>query len=150
MPGDIGTSGLDDPASWDEVVNPRGRDKDEEGKLTNHTPKRGLGSSLSFLAAEGTDEEQTDGIGATEAIKLLEAQQGPALLHRLRLLPAALPLRRAEEILRPRFRFDPVPRCPAGFRAWTNQVPAAAIAFDQPWPWFGVTEQQAREARQAY
>ena len=50
-PGQIGTSGLDDPASWDVFVNPRGVDKDEETVLTNLTPARGLGSSLSYYAS---------------------------------------------------------------------------------------------------
>jgi choline-sulfatase len=72
VPGAIGTEGHDDPDSWDFTVNPRGRDKDEEAQIFSWQHGR-LGSTLSWLASEGTDEEQTDGIGATGAIKLLES-----------------------------------------------------------------------------
>jgi iduronate 2-sulfatase len=75
VPGGIGTSGPDDPASWDHVVNPRGRDRDDAALVTNVTPTRGAGIGLSFLEARGTDEEQTDGKVATEAIRLLEAHR---------------------------------------------------------------------------
>jgi len=73
VPGQIGESGLDDPESWDETVNPRGRDKIEEAQIYSIDPVRhGLGGTLSWMAQDGTDEEQTDGIGASAAIKLLE------------------------------------------------------------------------------
>jgi len=71
-PGDIGTSGLDDPPSWNEFVNPRGIDKDEEPLLTNFLPGRGLGSTLAYYASPAGDEEHTDGKVATETIALLE------------------------------------------------------------------------------
>lgn len=71
-PGQIGTNGLDDEPSWNVRINPRGIDKDEEAVLTNLTPKRGLGASLSFYASPAPDEEHTDGKVAIETIKLLE------------------------------------------------------------------------------
>jgi iduronate 2-sulfatase len=77
-PGDIGTSGLDDPPSWNAFVNPRGIDKDEEPKLSFAGPSRALGSSLSYYASPASDEDHTDGKVATETIKLLEEHRnGP-------------------------------------------------------------------------
>ena len=70
-PSSIGTSGNDDIYSWDQTINPYGLDKIEEYKINTLTPRK-YGGTLSWLAADGDDEEQTDGIGATEAIKKLD------------------------------------------------------------------------------
>ncbi|MFZ9092324.1 MAG: sulfatase-like hydrolase/transferase, partial [Planctomycetaceae bacterium] len=60
VPAGIGTDGLDDPPSWDARFNPRGRDVAEESLITNAEPHRAISAALSWLAAEGNDEEQTD------------------------------------------------------------------------------------------
>jgi iduronate 2-sulfatase len=70
-PSAIGTSGNDDIYSWDQTVNPYGRDKIEEHSINTLTPRK-YGGTLSWLAADGKDDEQTDGIAASEAIKKLD------------------------------------------------------------------------------
>jgi len=72
-PGQIGTDGLDDAPTWQHRVNPKGVDKDEEPKLIFGTPERkGIGSSICYYASPEPDEKHTDGIVATEIIKLME------------------------------------------------------------------------------
>ena len=69
-PSAIGTSGNDDIYSWDQTINPYGRDKIEEYKINTLSPRK-YGGTLSWLASDGKDDEQTDGIAASEAIKKL-------------------------------------------------------------------------------
>jgi arylsulfatase A-like enzyme len=70
-PRDIGTSGHDDSFTWDRTVNPYGRDKIEEHKLKGLKPTLD-GGTLSWLKADGEDNEQTDAIGASEVIRFLD------------------------------------------------------------------------------
>lgn len=71
VPADIGNDGHDDPESWDRTFNPRGRDKTDESKVFSLRPGS-YGGTLSWLAADGSDDEQTDAIGAEHAITLLK------------------------------------------------------------------------------
>ena len=54
-PRDIGTAGHDDNYTWDQTVNPYGRDKIEEYKI-NTLKKQSYGGTLSWLSADGTDD----------------------------------------------------------------------------------------------
>lgn len=74
VPGQIGTSGLDDAPSWNQFVNPNGVDHTKEEPLLTHlTPQRkGLGSTVAFHPSAEPDEKHTDGILADAAVKMIE------------------------------------------------------------------------------
>ena len=71
VPLQIGTAGLDDYLSWDLTINPRGRDRESLNRIFSLKPGQ-FGATLSWLADGGQDAEQTDGIAAVEAVRLLE------------------------------------------------------------------------------
>ena len=114
VPTQIGTSGLDDPPSWQEVVNPRGRDKDDEDKITSIKPGSGFGATLSWLAADGTDAEQTDGIGADAAIRLLEQHAARPFFLAVGFYRPHTPVCGAQEVFRPLSAREDRPRRRAG------------------------------------
>ena len=149
-PGDIGTSGLDDKPSWQEFVNPAGRDKTTlESDIINLTPKRGLGSALAFLSdATGRDEDHTDGKVATEAIRLMEKHQGQPFFLAVGFYKPHCPY------IAPKKYFDLYPlegiQLPTEPADHLKHIPAPALASTRPHPYFGVTVDEARRAKQAY
>jgi arylsulfatase A-like enzyme len=71
VPLTIGTGGLDDYPSWDLAINPRGRDREVHDRIFSLRPGQ-FGGTVSWLADDRPDGEHTDGIAATEAVRLLE------------------------------------------------------------------------------
>jgi uncharacterized sulfatase len=146
VPGGIGTSGLDDPPSWDRVVNPRGRDKDDEKKVLNYTPKRGIGAALSFMQADGTDEEQTDGKGAAALVGMLREKRDKPFFLAMGFYRPHVPC------VAPRKYFDLYPlekiALPAAPDGGRRGVPAAALTAARPN--YGLTDRQCREFLRAY
>ncbi len=148
-PGDIGTSGLDDAPSWQEVVNPAGRDKTALEPDIERLSKGGLGSSISLLADKtGKDEEHTDGKVATEAIRLLEAHKDKPFFLAVGFYKPHCPY------VAPQKYFDlyplekiTLPEIAPDYRAG---VPAPALSSTNPWPYLGVTPHEARRGKQAY
>lgn len=148
VPIQIGTSGLDDPLAWDQVINPRGRDRDDEDQLTVYTPDLLLQDQMSYLAAEGEDDEQTDGKVATEAIRLLAQHRDKPFFIAAGFYRPHIPY------IAPKKYFESYdleetihPHIPDGYQ---KTVPAAALASTRIWPNFGTTEQQVRKCILAY
>ncbi len=136
VPASIGTDGFDDPPSWQRTINPKGRDKTDEAMVFNAEPHRKISGALSWLAAEGEDEEQTDGMVATAAIKLMEEHQGEAFFI------AAGFFRPHTPFVAPKKYFDmyPIeemrlPYTPVGDR---DDIPTAAFAHNNPVPNYGL------------
>ncbi|MFN3484640.1 MAG: sulfatase [Planctomycetota bacterium] len=147
VPSQIGTPGLDDPPSWHAAVNPRGREKDEEDRCIYYTGKpASLGGSLTWYVSEGSDEEQTDGKVASEAIRLMED-------HRDRPFFLAVGFYRPHvPCVAPKKWFDlypperiALPEEPAGH---LDKIPGPALAVRPPD--YGLDEEKRRLMIRAY
>jgi uncharacterized sulfatase len=148
VPASIGTDGFDDPPSWNLTVNPKGRDKDDEHLVINAEPHRKISASLSWLAAEGADEEQTDGMIATEAIHLLEQHGDKPFFLGVGFFRPHTPY------VAPKKYFDlyPIsqmrlPHAPVGDR---DDIPIAGFAHNCPIPNYGLDRPTLLKAVQAY
>ena len=148
VPASIGTDGFDDPPSWQETVNPKGRDKADEALIFNAEPHRKISAALSWLAADGADEEQTDGMIATEAIKMMQAKRGQPFFLGVGFFRPHTPY------VAPRKYFEMYPlkdmRLPYAPKGDRDDIPTAAFAHNCPVPNYGLDELTLRKALQAY
>jgi uncharacterized sulfatase len=148
VPASIGTDGFDDPPSWQKTVNPIGRDKTHDSLIFNAEPHRKISAALSWLAADGKDEEQTDGMIATEAIKLMEEKKGDPFFI------AAGFFRPHTPFVAPKKYFDMYPleemRLPFAPSDDREDIPTAAFAHNCAIPHYGLDELTCRKAMQAY
>jgi uncharacterized sulfatase len=147
VPGQIGTDGLDDKASWNRTVNPNGVDHvKEEPLLTNYTPDRGLGSAIAFHASTARDDEHTDGIGASAAIEMIEQHRRDPFFIGAGFYRPHTPY------IAPSKYFDMYPMSkiepPPIDEAELKQAPEWAY-FTRPAHW-GMSKQQQRDAIRAY
>ncbi len=149
-PGQIGTSGLDDPYSWEEFHNPAGRDHTAlEQDVINYTPKRGLGAGMAFYSdPSGKNEDHTDGKVASKAIELLEKHKDVPFFLAVGFYKPHCPW------IAPRQYFDKYSqdqiRLPDIPKDTIATVPAPALTSTNPWPYLGLTPDQARECKLAY
>ena len=148
VPASIGTDGFDDPPSWQLTVNPKGRDKDEENLIFNAEPHRKISAALSWLAAEGADEEQTDGMITTEAIRIMEEKKDEPFFLGVGFFRPHTPF------VAPKKYFEMYPleemRLPYAPEGDRDDIPTAAFAHNCPIPNYGLDEPTLLKALQAY
>ncbi|MCM8542021.1 MAG: sulfatase, partial [Lentisphaeraceae bacterium] len=148
VPASIGTDGFDDKPSWQFTVNPKGRDKTDEHLIFNAEPHRKISGALSWLAADGKDEEQTDGMITTEAIKIMEKNTDKPFFLAVGFFRPHTPY------VAPKKYFDMyplekmrIPYAPAGDR---EDVPVAAFAHNCFIPNYNLDKKTCLKAMQAY
>jgi uncharacterized sulfatase len=145
VPAQIGTDGVDDPISWDRVVNPKGRDKFDEKDVINLVPSlTNIGGSLTYMVAKGTDDEQTDALIAAEAVRQLEEKKDAPFFLAVGFFRPHVPCVATKE------DFDLYPldkiHVPSGDR---TGIPEMATATVKP-PHYGLTENDLKPMIQAY
>ncbi|NNE91916.1 MAG: sulfatase [Verrucomicrobiales bacterium] len=148
VPKGIGTNGLDDAPSWQEVINPIGRDVADEPLIFNAEPHRAISAAMSWLPSAGEDSEQTDGKIADDAVRLLEEHKDEPFFL------AAGFFRPHTPYVAPAKYFDQYPlvqieltNVPENDR---DDIPPAAIPHNIPLPDYGLEDDILTPALRAY
>lgn len=148
VPASIGTDGFDDPPSWQETINPKGRDKTDEHLVINAEPHRKISAALSWLAADGDDAEQTDGMIASEAIRWMDRHKDKPFFLGVGFFRPHTPY------VAPKKYFDLYPvenlRLPFAPDGDRDDIPTAAFAHNCPLPNYGLEQETLLRAVQAY
>jgi uncharacterized sulfatase len=152
-PQQIGTSGLDDPASWDEFRNPAGRDRTalEPDLIYADGPgKRGSGKHYMayYNDKAGTDEQHTDGKVALQAIELMEKHKDKPFFLAVGFYKPHAPWITPGGYFE-KYSLDTI-TLPAIAPNYRRTVPAPALEATKPWPYCGAPPQFARECKLGY
>lgn len=145
VPAQIGTDGLDDPVSWDRVVNPKGRDKADEKDVINLVPaNKNIGGSLTYFIAKGSDDEHTDALIAAEAVRQLEEKKDKPFFLAVGFFRPHVPCTASKET------FDLYPtekiKLPSPDRTGIPEIATASVKT----PNYGLTEADLQPMIQAY
>ncbi|MEM9399092.1 MAG: sulfatase [Verrucomicrobiota bacterium] len=163
-PGQIGTDGHDDAATWQERFNPVGIDKKQEDKIINYgdfgvdsqgkpKKKKGLGISMAWWDPVSQDEEHTDGLVASAAIKMIDKNKDKPFFVAAGFFNPHCPY------VAPKRYFDMYPLDEIEMQDLESakkdleDVPPMAIQRDSKnWPYYfkGITLDEARKCKQAY
>lgn len=144
IPGGVGTSGPDDPESWDTTFNPKGNEFPKDEDEYNPTPQLGQGFRRVQLRGDGSD--QHDHQAATETIRLLRENTDKPFFIGMGFIRPHVP-----EIAPKKFfnLYDPakiaLPQVPPNDR---DDIPPLALLYPQPD--LGMSEADCRESIRAY
>jgi arylsulfatase A-like enzyme len=151
VPMSIGTTGHDDPASWEATFNPAGVDRlEEEPRIFTLLPGQ-YGGTLSWYASPAADERHTDGILARQAEQVLQLCAADRSRPFLLALGFFRPHTPFVAPAKPYFEMHPLEEMPVvtGVAEDQADLPAAALGSrkvenDR------LTDDLRRECRQAY
>ena len=127
---------------------PEGRDTAEEELVFNTEPHKKISAALSWLAAEGNDDEQTDGMITTEAIQIMNTNKSSPFFLAVGFFRPHTPY------IAPKKYFDlystenlRIPYAPLDDR---EDIPIAAFAHNCSEPHYGLEKDILIKATQAY
>ena len=147
--GKVFHTGLDDTGSWDERLVPRRPEGRRKAPAIHLTPTRGIpAAGLSYRIAEGSAEDELDGVMAAQAIAILERNRDRPFFLAVGFHQPHAPYTATQEY----FDLHPLdgitlPDEPLRHR---GTLPPAAILSTAPYPNFDLPRSRLREAKRAY